>query len=372
MHVGLFVDSLSPQLTGIGRYCWELASGLPAHPEVENVSYHIGRRRIADPAVLLRPGHGSARTGRWARTVERARRLVDRQPDIHHGPNYTLPDWAERGVVTIHDLSVFKYPEMHPPERVVSFERDFTKMLGRAAHLITDTETVRAEVIEFTGYPADKVTAVPLGISPSFRPHSAEARAAVRQRYDLPTGGYALTLSTLEPRKRIEALLRAWEHLPHQLRSRFPLVIAGASGWKNEVLHCEIERAAKAGWVIPLGFVAESDLPSLYAGASLFVYPSVYEGFGLPPIEAMASGVPTVVAGTSCLPEVTQGAAMLVDADDVTAFTMALAKALEDESWRAQAISAGVQVASTYTWDRCIAGTVGVYQRVLEGGSVYA
>lgn len=115
-----------------------------------------------------------------------------------------------------------------------------------------------------------------------------------------------------------------------------------------------------------LGFVPEEHLPALYSGAALFVYPSVYEGFGLPPLEAMATGVPVVVASGSCLREVTRGAAMLAEPDDVTGFTRAIQEALEDETWREEAISAGIQVAAGYTWANCIDKTVDVYQRVTD------
>lgn len=287
--------------------------------------------------------------------------------DVMHGPNYMLPDWAERGVVTIHDLSIFRFPEMHPPERVHSFEQGMRHSVERAEHLITDCETIRAEVIQFTGIAPDRVTAVPLGVASSFRPMSPADCAPVLHRYRLPATGYALTLSSLEPRKRIDRILAAWRALPLALRQRFPLAIAGASGWMNEALHDEIGRAAAEGWAIPLGFVPEEDLPALYAGASLFLYPSVYEGFGLPPLEAMRSGVPTVVAGGSCLAEVTKSAAMLVDPDDIDGFVFAITRALGDEEWRRTAISSGIQVAEGYTWEACVDKTVDVYQRVVSG-----
>jgi glycosyltransferase involved in cell wall biosynthesis len=152
--------------------------------------------------------------------------------------------------------------------------------------------------------------------------------------------------------------------LPRRTRDRFPLVIAGAAGWNNSALHEEIERAAAEGWVIPLGFVPEGDLPAIYSGASLFAYPSIYEGFGLPPLEAMACGVPVVVAAGSCLVEVTKGAAMITEPDDNASFAQALQRGLEDNHWRDEAISAGIQVAGGYTWDECVDQTVAVYQRV--------
>lgn len=286
---------------------------------------------------------------------------------LMHGPNYFLPAWAERGVVTVHDLSVFRYPETHPPERIASFDKRFGASLERAEHLITDCETVRAEVIDFTGFPASRVTAVPLGLSPAFRPMHASGSKTTLSRLGVPADGYGLTVSSLEPRKRIGHLLRAWRLLPERLRTRYPLVIAGAAGWRNEGLLEEIRAAAGEGWVIPLSFVPEEQLPVLYAGARLFVYPSRYEGFGLPPLEAMASGVPTLVSQGTCLEEVTGGAAMLVDPEDEQDFARRLEQSLEDDEWRNPAVSAGIQVAKAYSWERCLNETIGVYQRVIGG-----
>jgi alpha-1,3-rhamnosyl/mannosyltransferase len=143
------------------------------------------------------------------------------------------------------------------------------------------------------------------------------------------------------------------------------LVIAGARGWGNETLHAMIAQAASEGWVIPLGFLSEMDLPAVYSGASVFAYPSIYEGFGLPPLEAMATGVPTIVSDVSCLPEVTNGGALLVDAEDIENFATAIAKVLEDEGFRAGLISSGIKVAHGYSWKACVDGTVNVYERYL-------
>jgi alpha-1,3-rhamnosyl/mannosyltransferase len=238
------------------------------------------------------------------------------------------------------------------------------RSIDKAHHLITDSEAIRREVIEFTGLASERITAVPLGISEAFRPMMLEERAPILRRYGLPLSGYGLSVSTLEPRKRINRLLTAWRELPRPTRDRYPLVVAGASGWKNEELHEQIKAAAREGWVLPLGFVAEVDLPAIYSGAVLFAYPSVYEGFGLPPLEAMASGVPTVVAAQSCLPEVTKGAAMIANPDDIAEFAQTLFRAIEDHRWRSEAISAGIKVAAGYTWTRCVDETVAVYQQV--------
>lgn len=366
MRVALSVDALSPHLTGIGRYCWELAQRVPTHPTVRSVEFFVGDTLIADPAMLVtsRPAPRSWSQRMFApfRKVQPLRK-VNTFTDVVHGPNYSLPEWAENGVVTVHDLSVFKFPEMHPAERVMLFEREFQRTVDRAGQIITDSEMIRREVIDFTGLSASRVTAVPLGISPEFRTFTEAERRPVLLKHRLPLTGYGLTVSSLEPRKRIDRLLAAWSELPRRLRTLYPLVIAGAKGWHNDKLHLSIARGESEGWVILLGFVPEADLPAIYAGASLFVYPSVYEGFGLPPLEAMASGVPTIVADASCLPEVTKGGAKLVQPEDIESFATAIAEALEDTEWRLEAASHGIHIAGSYSWQMSVDQTVQVYEK---------
>ncbi|WP_374553322.1 glycosyltransferase family 4 protein [Sphingobium yanoikuyae] len=375
VKVILSVEALEPRLSGIGRYSWELAQRIGAAPEVEGVRFYRNGEWIADPAVLLelpvtpRQRHKVHRwlrkrtTGlrKWGRDLRDAAVM---RSHLFHGPNYFLPAAAEGGVITVHDLSVFRYPETHPAERLRHFERDFQASLARAAHIVTDSVTTRDEVIDFLSLAPERVTAVPLAASPAFMPRHTDQLRPALSRYDLVPQGYALCVSTVEPRKRIPQLLLAWEKLPLAVRSRWPLMVTGGAGWLSDDIQALMARGAREGWVRYLGFVPEEDLPLLYAGAVLFVYPSIYEGFGLPPVEAMASGVPTVVANASCLPEVTGGAAMLVEPEDIDDFARRLEQALVDAQWRASACDAGLAIAGGYSWGRCARETVALYGRV--------
>ena len=362
MRVTLCVDAIEPNLSGIGRYTLELARRLPEQPEIEQLYFFTRRRLVDDPEALYRgdaiyPGRALKRF--YRRAV--ARRALG--STLVHGPNFFLPPAADTGVITVHDLSVLRFPETHPKERVLDFERRLANSVSRASHVITDTETVRQEVIAEFVLPADKVSAVPLGISPSFRPQSdAELRAKLVP-FGLAPRGYGLCVATLEPRKRIGELVAAWGDLPSALRLRYPLVIAGGKGWENSGLLDRIATAEREGWLRHLGFVDESQLPALYAGSALFVYPSSYEGFGLPPLEAMASAVPVLVAGRSCLPEICGDAARYVDPDDHDGFRDAIAAALGDENWRSSAALQGQAQAKAFTWDRCVDGTLAVYRQ---------
>lgn len=373
MRVVLSVDALTPVLTGIGRYTWELTTGLPNLLGADKVRYFHQGRWVQDPALLtqtvqpLSKNKKQTRRGlkisspRWFREL---RLKWACRGEVFHGTNYYLPPCTDIGIVTVHDLSVFKFPETHPAARLRKFEREFGDTIARAAHLITDSEAIRQEVAEFLAWPADKITTVPLGVSAAFFPRPEEALAPCMRKYGLTGDGYVLCVSTLEPRKKIENLLQAYQSLPQVLRSRFPVILAGSAGWLSDSLHEKIDKYTRQGWLRYLGFVPEADLPALYAGARLFALPSSYEGFGLPVLEAMASGTPVVTSNRSSLPEITQGAALLGDPDDVGELRELITKGLSDDAWRSAARSMGLAVAQEYSWERCIRQTISVYERI--------
>lgn len=376
MSVVLSVEALSPVLTGIGRYAWELASRLPDRMRNEEVRFYRNGRWVQNPATLLEqdPASGTTKFPKWIRWVKRVfeQDRANKLPHecrglVFHGPNYFLPPCADLGVATVHDLSIFKYPEMHPAERIKHFERDFLISMSRAKHLITDSESTRLEVIDYLGWAPEKITSVPLGVSSLFMPADGfmdDGLSVCLRRYGLTVGHYTLCVSTLEPRKKIGNLLEAYQCLPEILRNRYPLVLVGGGGWLSESLVQDIARFVAQGWLKYLGFVPMADLPAIYAGARTFAYPSVYEGFGLPVLEAMASGVPVVTSDSSSLPEVTKGAALLGNPNDVPALAVHLEKSLLDEPWRQMAVAKGLDVADHLTWDRCVDATVAVYQKV--------
>lgn len=363
MNVVVSVDALVPPITGVGRYTRELVARLPkcegvdrvrfwrAHvwvPSVESFTadprWHTRRSRIPGP---LRPWY-------WRRAL---------RGSVFHAPNFFLPAEADIGVITVHDLSVLRFPQTHPEERIRAYERSFRRSLERAVHLITPTETVREEVVSFLSWPRERVCAVPNGVSSEYRPRPPAETAPVLRSLALKPGRYVLFVSTIEPRKGLDALLDAYERLPPGFRAAYPLVVAGGKGWRSEALHERLETAQAAGWARYLGFVPEPALPLLYSGARLFAYPSVYEGFGLPLAEAMASGVPVVAANRSCLPETAGGAARLLDVDDAANFAEAIRAGIDDPVWRRTAVDTGLAVASRYTWDSNVRGTVAAYRK---------
>jgi alpha-1,3-rhamnosyl/mannosyltransferase len=367
MRVILAIDAIEPHLTGIGRYAWELASRLQSHPDIECLSFYAPGRWIdAVASPPLQPAQLCPKPRRmaWPRSLQNWRHSRKAQGRVFHSPNYFLPAFIDSGIATIHDLSVLRFPQTHPAARVKQFERDFAPTLKRASHLITDSKAIRDEVIDLFGWPAEKIAVIPLGVSNLFRPRSmADVRATFPGTEEV-AGRYVLCVSTLEPRKGVDRLLQAYSALAAQLRYAFPLVIAGGKGWLNCEIHSRIEKAQSEGWVKYLGYVDESELPALYAGARAFVYPSIYEGFGLPVLEAMASGVPVLTSNCSSLPELSERAALLVDTLDIDALKMGIERVVLDEPWRAAACKSGIEIARGYSWERCVDRTVDVYRKI--------
>lgn len=377
----LGADSICAPLTGIGRYALELARGLTHHPDVTRIRYFSMGRWRALPTLLaaeassapaprssLRNQMAGNRAAVYAFGLLMPRlqrqRLRGQEGSLYHSPNFFLPPFAGRTVTTVHDLSHHIYPEFHPPARIDYMRRMLPDSLQRASHVITVSESARFDLIAHFGHPPERITAIPLGADPAFRIHSAPELAPVLDRLGLQAKSYSLYVGTIEPRKNLDRLLDAYEALPEALRRQFPLVMAGSPGWRSEHTHTRMARAASAGWLHYLRYVAQADLPALYAGARLFVYPSLYEGFGLPVLEAMASGVPVVTSNVSSLPEVVGNAALSIAPENTDALVAALEQGLQDEAWRAYAGVAGLERAARFTWDRCLSQTVAVYGQV--------
>jgi len=379
MKVILSIESVRFPLTGIGRYTYELERALQDNPEVESIKFFSGVRYLPSLPVAndqSSTAHGLKRmVQKSAFLIElyrvlmpslRAQSLRKDHDHLYHGPNFFIPPFSGRSVATFHDLSPFSWEQCHDPKRIRYLQKELRKTLDRANCLITDSEFVRRELAVFSGRPIEDIHAVPLASSDHFRPRPAGELLPTLARYGLRPGGYSLYVGTIEPRKNIDTLLDAYGRLPMALRQCWPLILSGYKGWRSESIHQRIETAQREGWVRYLGFAVSEDLPLLYAGARLFAFPSLYEGFGLPVLEAMSSGVPVVCSNSSSLPEVAGEAALVCEPRDVDSLTAHLCRALEDETWRCTAIEAGLRHAATFSWERCARQTIDVYQKVLN------
>lgn len=374
MKVILSVEPVRFPLTGIGRYTYELAKVLQNYPQLDELRLFgmagfvpqlptAGEQAAGNQRLKERIQKSRLASEAYRRLMPLLKRRALRNCDdfIYHGPNFYLPPFPGRSIATFHDLSPFKWTDCAPPERIRFMQKELELTLKRADALITDSAFTRLELAEHFGLPLAKIHAVPLASSAEFHPRDAEATRPVLAHYGLTHGGYSLYVGTIEPRKNLLNLLSAYERLPIELRRRWPLLLSGFKGWRSETIHAAIERATRQGWARYLGFVPASDLPALFAGARLFCFPSLYEGFGLPVLEAMSSGIPVVCSNSSSLPEVVGQAALQAEPQDVDDLAALLRQGLEDDEWRTFARAEGLRHSQTFSWARCAEETVEVY-----------
>jgi alpha-1,3-rhamnosyl/mannosyltransferase len=286
--------------------------------------------------------------------------------DLYHEPNVVPFSCDLPTVTTVHDLSVLLHPEWHPAHRVAHHQKRFAAGLARSCHVVTGSEFTRQEVIATLGLPPERVSRTYHGIRPNLRPLPAERVEAGRRALGLP-GRYLLFLGTLEPRKNARMLLEAYCALPESLRRRCPLVLAGAGGWGAAQTHDYIDRVARHRGVLRLGYVADEQLAALYNAARALLFPSFYEGFGLPPVEMMACGGAVIASTAGAVREVAGGRAHLLDPHDRDGWHHAMRRAIADDDWCAALRQGAEEAARPFTWERCAEQTLAVYRRVLQG-----
>ena len=382
LRVGFNATPLLSPLTGIGNYIVHLGAALAASGDVDAYSFYGHRWRHEPPCVpasgprgrraqrmrdLIKPLVPFKRELRQAhQQLLFARGLRRHAIALYHEPNYVPIRYDVPVVTTIHDLSWLRYPETHPADRIRWLERAMPRALSQAAAVLVDSEFVRQEVLTTFGIDPARVHTAYLGVSPRFRPRGDVETRATLDALDLVHGEYVLAVGTIEPRKNVKHVLDAYARLPEAMRKRHPLVIAGAKGWRAADLESELRALVERGLIRFLGYVADDDLPLLYAGAAAFVFASIYEGFGLPPLEAMASGVPVLVAERASLPEVTGDAALKLDPARPDETAAKLAALLDDRAIRDDFARRGLERAAGFTWEACAQATLRVYRSVID------
>ncbi|MFA7270877.1 MAG: glycosyltransferase family 1 protein [Sterolibacterium sp.] len=365
---------LTPQ-TGIGRYVRELAAVLSQLRVRIDYFDAINGWRDRPPPVLagvsaapLRFLHnlpGARLLERKLQQLRFSRDIQKSRAQLYHEPNYLAFRFNGPIVISAHDASWVRFPETHPIQRVRIMDRQFPESLERASRIIVDSDFVAREMNSLFGVSFDRIRMVPLGVTSDFRPMSATETSRVCRQLGLNHGGYALAVGTLEPRKNLISLIRAYRLMPPEISRRCPLVIAGMSGWRHEETNREMALLERQGLLRVLGHVEEIDLPPLYAAARLFVYPSIYEGFGLPPLEAMAAGIPVIVSDRASLPEVVGEAGLCIDPHDIDAMTEALRSVIEDTQRQKTMAAASLLRSRHFSWPRCAQETLAVYHEIL-------
>jgi glycosyltransferase involved in cell wall biosynthesis len=289
--------------------------------------------------------------------------------DLFHSPDFVLPHLGSTpAILTIHDLSFLRVPQFFVQGFREYLEAAVSRATRNATHILADSESTRSDLLELMDVEPKKVSVLYPGVEPRFRRiEDDQVLRAVRARYDLPER-FVLGLSTLQPRKNFDGLIHAFDQLL-AARSDEPgiadlhLVICGGKGWMYEDTSALVERLGLRARIHFPGFVGDSDLPALYSLALVFAFPSWYEGFGIPVLEAMACGTPVVAADNSSLPEASGGAGLQVNAADTHALAEALGRIVIDDALRDRLMTAGAKHAARFPWDRSAARLLETYRQ---------
>jgi len=380
--------SLLGPLTGIGRYTHQVIDALAREPEVEvHVFYGPYWRRWQPAATSVDAKQVQARLpgGRWRPLIAQARHVTARMLPfarplvravearrfqqgwqacgamVYHEPNLVPVPHDGPTVITLHDLSTLRFPQWHPHERVAHVGRQLERAVASASQVVTVSRLVREEVLARFEIAPERVHAIHNGVDARFVP-AGEAEREVVRRLGLAPGGYLLHVGTLEPRKNLVRLMRAHAALPEALRARYPLVLAGMRGWLDDEIQTMLSRTP---YVQAPGYVTDESLPALVACARGLAYPSLYEGFGLPVLEAMACGVPVLTSRGTAMAEFAPSSAILIDPHSEADLQQGLATLLQDEARRQRMCEDGPAIAAHMSWTAHARALLAVYRQCL-------
>lgn len=383
MRIGIDYTAAVRQQAGIGRYTRNLVRALAEIDAEHQYTLFVAGGRGDDglgswPANFrVRSVPLSDRTLNilWQRLrLPMPIQLITGSLDLFHAPDFVLPPVGRTpAILTVHDLSFMRVPECFVPGFRNYLEQAVSRAVRRAKQILADSESTRRDLIELLGIAPERVAVLYPGIEDRFRPvREQEVLNRVRSDYGLPEH-FILGLGTLQPRKNFVGLIEAFALLP--VHSQFNadhhhLVIAGGEGWLSEDVPAAIARLGLSGRVHLVGFVRDADLPALYSLASVFAFPTLYEGFGFPVLEAMACGTPVVAADNSSIPEAVGDAGILVPTNDPAALAEALSCLTSESAVRNRMIAAGLRQVCKFTWGKSAQQLLGIYQAF--AGRVFA
>jgi glycosyltransferase involved in cell wall biosynthesis len=369
MRICVDIQAAVAQRAGVGRYTQQLVEHLGEAAGVDRLSlfyFDFQRGGLSFPTP-----HAEQRAVRWCpgRLAQQAWKRWNWPPfdwfagpaDLYHFPNFTIPPLSRgRKVVTIHDMSFVRFPEFTEERNLRHLTTVIRHTADQADAIITVSHFSAAEVESLLNVPRERIHPIHLGVSSAYGRPTADRIEAMRRRYGL-SRPYLLTVGTLEPRKNLPFLVDVFEDLK---TFDGDLVVAGMRGWKFEPILERLRTSAKSARIRYLEYVDEADLPALYAAAELFVLTSHYEGFGLPPLEAMACGTPVVSSTGGSLPEILGQAAVTLPTFDRSLWAEAVTRLLGDTARRASLTRAGLQHAAGFTWRETARRTFDVYRKV--------
>jgi glycosyltransferase involved in cell wall biosynthesis len=365
----VFVEggSVFKDRSGVGQYTKHLLEAMAQkHPENQYTvfAFRLLGRPLPEPVfkknlpiayrfIRFLPGRGYnlLRKLHLAPPIEI---LLLRKPDVVIFPNFVKWPLFSRtkSIVVVYDLSFINFSQYTQPRNLKYMLKFVPTSVKKSDHVVTISNNSRREILEQYKVNPEKVSIVTPAVDHDrFFPRSKKEIEASRHKYKLPRK-YILYAGTLEPRKNIQGILQAYGSLSEELLREYALVLAGGKGWKDEKIHEQIRALRSEGKDIKrTGYVPDEDLPQIYSGAAVFVYPSFYEGFGIPPLEAMACGVPVISSDNSSLPEVVGQAGIMVDANDTNRLAKVISEVLSDKKTADTMRRAGLSRAKEFSWE---------------------
>lgn len=375
MRIAIDITALLPQRTGVDNYLIQLVLNLAKIDKLNEykILHNYEDRRIFDgrlprnfslTAISLRP-----RAMRlFAQQVTLPLATCRWKADVVHSPSFIMPytRGTSRHVLTVHDMTSFSHPHCHNAlRRSLLYRRMVLASLQRADVVLAPSQATRQAILRFLPLQPDRIHVTVPGIGQEFRPCDPVSVQEVVTRLTLPQP-YILYVGTLEPRKNLPVLVESYRRLVEAGAIKEHLVLAGKLGWGYEALLKQMQASALRGRVHLAGYINQQDLPAVYGGARLFVYPSLHEGFGFPPLEAMACGVPVISTLSSSLIENLEGSAELVAPDDVTSLEKAIQRLLADDALRAKRRTQGLEQANHFRWEQTARATLKSYLAAME------
>ena len=374
MRIGFDITAIPKAKSGVGFYVLNLLRAL-ADIDKEDI-FHIFSKK--EDALLLDFAVDNFRTIQcsmdnrllrlWWEQAVLPRHMARNKLDVFHSPHYTIPLKCRiPTVTTFHDMTFFSHPEVHERSKVIFFQRMIRLAADRASAIIAVSESTKKDTVRFLGLPEDRIDVVYEGVDTDFYHPLGETDGLepVRAKYGLEKD-FILFVGTLEPRKNIAGVIEAFSKVVREAKKEYNLVVAGTKGWNYQSVFELVQRLNIEQEVIFTGYVPEEELPRLFNAASVFVYPSFYEGFGIPPLEAMACGTPVVTSSISSLPEVVGDAGLLVDPNSSDAIADAILRILTDDGLRRELTKKGVERAKLFSWQKAADETLAIYRRVVE------
>lgn len=380
MRAVLLTYCIKNPLTGIGRYTLELVrqfdamnsgvsfvGGLAEKSKFFEAQRESNKRKyIVDlPKKIIKSSQILTNLYSSVKDCYQEFQLRKYKDCIVHSPNFYLPHTKSKTVVTIHDLSMFLYPECFEFAAAKMMQMHCQKSIQHADALITVSYSVRDQICEMFNYPRSNIFVTPLASGKDFHPRVKNDCFSVLNNYDLRYQSYVLVVGTVEPRKNLMTLIKAYSCLPEKIRKTCPLVVVGFSGWKSVQEHCLIRSSTEAGWLKYLSYVKEEDIVALYSAAKLFCFPSKYEGFGLPMVEAMNSGVPVLCSDIPVFREVGEAAPAYIAYNDVDKWKECILRYLMDDKLLALMREKSLAQGAKFSWSKCSMQTLDAYAKIL-------